>query len=100
MLRPFARPASVVGLSCAASRRRLFSTGFGIDAKKEKKKISSDPLRILFCGSDAFSCASLHALHEEHRKNRRLVESLDVMVLPAKRTGRGFKQIREGKIFF
>ncbi|KAK2592677.1 Methionyl-tRNA formyltransferase [Conoideocrella luteorostrata] len=59
------------------------------------KKASSDPLRILFCGSDAFSCASLRALHSENVQNRGLVEALDVMVLPGKRTGRGLKQIRE-----
>ena len=60
---------------------------------------TSEPLRILFCGSDEFSCASLKALHAEHETNRSLVESLEVMVLPGKRTGRGFKQVREGMCF-
>jgi hypothetical protein len=56
---------------------------------------ASGPLRILFCGSDDFSCESLSALHREHVRNPRLVESLDVMVRPPKRTGRGLKQFRE-----
>ncbi|EGU87006.1 hypothetical protein FOXB_02400 [Fusarium oxysporum f. sp. conglutinans Fo5176] len=67
--------------------RRLFS--------QSVPRNSSDPLRILFCGSDEFSCASLKALHEEHRHNKKLVESLDVMVLPPRRMGRGFKTLRE-----
>lgn len=57
----------------------------------------SDPLRILFCGSDEFSCVSLSALHREHVRNRGLVEALDVMVLPAKPTGRGLRRLREGE---
>ncbi|RSL99079.1 hypothetical protein CEP52_009933 [Fusarium oligoseptatum] len=55
----------------------------------------SEPLRILFCGSDDFSCASLKAVYEEHSRNKDLIESLDVMVLPPKRMGRSFKTLRE-----
>lgn len=72
----------------AFQQRRCFSSEF--------TRKASDPLRILFCGSDAFSCESLRALHREHETNRGLVESLDVMVLPPRRTGRGFKEIKEG----
>ncbi|KAI1178018.1 Formyltransferase [Nemania sp. FL0916] len=57
------------------------------------KKIS-DPLHILFCGSDDFSCASLKALHDEHVQNPELIRSIDVVVRPGKRTGRGYKTIR------
>lgn len=57
---------------------------------------ASDPLRILFCGSDEFSCASLEALHSEHLQNPSLVRSIDVVVRPGKRTGRGLKEIRQG----
>ncbi|OTA03652.1 hypothetical protein A9Z42_0040830 [Trichoderma parareesei] len=64
-------------------------------SSSEITRKASDPLRILFCGSDAFSCESLRALHREHETNRGLVESLDVMVLPPRRTGRGFKEIKE-----
>ncbi|KAK0384923.1 hypothetical protein NLU13_7402 [Sarocladium strictum] len=56
---------------------------------------SHEPLRILFCGSDRFSCASLQALHTEHVKNGKLIEALDVMVLPPKWAGRGNKELRE-----
>ncbi|KAH7326162.1 formyl transferase [Stachybotrys elegans] len=56
---------------------------------------TSDPLRILFCGSDDFSCRSLRALHEEKKRNPALIESMEVMVRPPKRTGRGYKQLRE-----
>ncbi|KAH7149337.1 formyl transferase [Dactylonectria estremocensis] len=81
MLRSFLRPRSLVGLMI--SRRRCLSTR------------ATDPLRILFCGSDEFSCASLKAIYEEKIRNKDLVESLDVMVLPPKRAGRGYKDIRE-----
>ncbi|KAL1840965.1 hypothetical protein VTJ49DRAFT_7571 [Mycothermus thermophilus] len=61
---------------------------------------ASDPLRILFCGSDHFSCASLRALHEELRRGSSqdgggLIHSIDVVVRPAKPTGRGYKVLRE-----
>ncbi|OAQ74846.1 methionyl-tRNA formyltransferase [Purpureocillium lilacinum] len=56
---------------------------------------SSDPLRILFCGSDDFSVASLRALHAERARDPSLVSALDVMVLPPRRTGRGLKTLRE-----
>ncbi|KAI1187384.1 formyl transferase [Nemania serpens] len=55
----------------------------------------SDPLHILFCGSDDFSCASLKALHDEHVGNPDLVRSIDVVVRPGKPTGRGYKVIRD-----
>jgi methionyl-tRNA formyltransferase len=55
----------------------------------------SSPLRILFCGSDEFSAASLSALHAEHTRNPSLIESIDVVVRPPKPTGRGYKTIRQ-----
>ncbi|RAK98386.1 methionyl-tRNA formyltransferase [Aspergillus ibericus CBS 121593] len=54
-----------------------------------------DPLRILFCGSDEFSIASLKALHKEHVKRPDRIASIDVVCRPGKRVGRGLKQIRE-----
>lgn len=89
MIRPFPRLVAATNLRLAVSQRRCFSL--------EGTAKTSDPLRILFCGSDAFSCESLHALHREHERNAQLIESLDVMVLPPRRTGRGFKDISEGK---
>lgn len=59
---------------------------------------ASDPLQILFCGSDDFSVASLQALHAEHTRNSKLVKSIDVVCKPAKRTGRGLKVFREGSV--
>lgn len=67
-------------------RRRPFATSAILS------KAQPEALRILFCGSDAFSCASLHALHAEHRRDAALVERLEVMVQPGKRMGRGFKK--------
>jgi methionyl-tRNA formyltransferase len=59
-----------------------------------------DPLRILFCGSDQFSCASLKALNDEHHRNRELIKSIDVLVRPGKRYGKGHrpKTILEGRL--
>lgn len=62
--------------------------------QQQQKKKQSDPLRILFCGSDEFSSASLRALYEEKERNPGLIESIDVVVRPGKRVGRGLKQIQ------
>ena len=56
-----------------------------------------EPLRILFCGSDEFSVASLRALHKEHERDKTLIESIDVVCRPAKPVGRGLKDRRQGK---
>lgn len=84
------RGAGAVGLCrhALAVRRpawRLYSTK------------SYDPLRILFCGSDEFSIASLKALHAYHLKEPSRITSIDVVCRPGKRVGRGLKTIREGK---
>lgn len=55
-----------------------------------------EPLHILFCGSDAFSIASLQALHAEKMQRPDSIASIDVICRPGKRYGRGLKQIREG----
>lgn len=81
--------ASTTWLSCMASARSFATTRLVYKSK-------SDALRILFCGSDAFSCESLKALYAEHQRNRELVETLEVMVLPGKRVGRGLKEVRQG----
>ncbi|KAH5651498.1 hypothetical protein HBI23_168020 [Parastagonospora nodorum] len=54
-----------------------------------------EPLRILFCGSDNFSIASLRALDEERRRAPDLIHSIDVVHRPAKPSGRGLKHLRE-----
>lgn len=57
----------------------------------------SDPLRILFCGSDVVSTEALQALYEECKFNRELVESIDVVVQPPKPSGRGLKKLVAGE---
>ncbi|EOA92169.1 uncharacterized protein SETTUDRAFT_86942 [Exserohilum turcica Et28A] len=52
------------------------------------------PLRILFCGSDAFSIASLRALVHVQHGVPRLIDSIHVLHRPAKPTGRGLKTLR------
>ena len=54
-----------------------------------------DPLRILFCGADSFSCASLRALYLEHRRDPLSIASIDVVCRPPKPVGRGYKSIKE-----
>jgi hypothetical protein len=58
---------------------------------------ASEPLRILFCGSDHFSIASLRALVEAKRDVPKLIQSIDVLHRPGKPTGRGLKHVREGR---
>lgn len=58
---------------------------------------TSNPLRILFCGTDAFSVASLRALRAEQLRDPDHIRSIDVLVRPAKRTGRGLKVYKPGK---
>lgn len=57
-----------------------------------------DPLRILFCGSDLFSCASLSALHVLHKNNPEIVKSIDVVCRAPKPVGRGYKELRPREI--
>lgn len=61
-------------------------------------KLASEPLRILFCGSDDFSAASLRALHALQQSDPSLVESIDVLVRPGKPVGRGRKHIHVGPL--
>lgn len=57
---------------------------------------TSEDLRILFCGSDDFSIASLNALYNEHLENKAQIASIDVVCRPPKRTGRGYKNWQKG----
>ncbi|KAK8053734.1 Formyltransferase [Apiospora saccharicola] len=83
--------------------QRGFSSNFftatrNLQQQEQRQKKQSDPLRILFCGSDEFSSASLRALHEEKERNPGLIDSIDVVVRPGKRVGRGLKQIQHPPI--
>lgn len=59
---------------------------------------SAEPLSILFCGSDAFSIASLRALSAAKQEVPGLIDSIHVVHRPAKPIGRGLKVLREGNI--
>ncbi|KAL4921556.1 formyl transferase [Aspergillus aurantiobrunneus] len=79
------------GLLCSYRQTRLFPSL----ASRCLSTKAHDPLRILFCGSDEFSIASLKALHAERVKQPDRIASIDVVCRPGKRVGRGLKQIRE-----
>lgn len=64
-----------------------------------RKLPPTEPLRILFCGSDEFSCASLRALHKLQAAKPKLIKSIDVLVRPGKPAGRGLKRIATGPLF-
>ncbi|KAK8879533.1 formyl transferase [Apiospora arundinis] len=85
-------------LYCGSSSPRGFTTTARRSQEQQRKKKESDALRILFCGSDEFSSASLRALHEEKERNPGLIESIDVVVRPGKPVGRGMKSIRHPPI--
>lgn len=76
--------------------RRIVTTESAEGQKPQIRPLppkTSDPLRILFCGSDHFSCASLSALHALHQAQPTLIDSIDVLVRPGKPSGRGLKRI-------
>ncbi|PPJ52248.1 hypothetical protein CBER1_10519 [Cercospora berteroae] len=80
------RPIKRLGAPSAASAARRSLTS--------STKLS-DPLRVLFCGSDDFSKYSLRALHELKQESPDTISSLEVVCRPDKRTGRGLKQVHE-----
>ena len=59
---------------------------------------AEEPLRILFCGSDRFSIASLDALVTAKHRVPGLIEDIHVAHRPAKPTGRGLKTLKEGSL--
>ncbi|KAJ5709964.1 methionyl-tRNA formyltransferase family protein [Penicillium malachiteum] len=83
----------VRGPSALASCRQLYASQ--LPKYRLYSTRSYDPLRILFCGSDEFSIASLKALHAYHLKQPSRIASIDVVCRPGKRVGRGLKKIRE-----
>lgn len=56
--------------------------------------VASQPLRILFCGSDEFSAISLQRLHQESLRDRSFITSIDVVCKAGKPAGRGLRTIR------
>jgi methionyl-tRNA formyltransferase len=57
---------------------------------------TTDPLRILFCGSDKYSVACLEPLAQILHHDARNIESIDVLCRTDKPVGRGLKMLREG----
>ncbi|TVY87731.1 Methionyl-tRNA formyltransferase, mitochondrial [Lachnellula willkommii] len=86
LLLPF-RTLQYVSRSCPS--------GLNIRGRRWYTSKVSKPLRILFCGSDEFSCASLRALQKEQHENPQLIASIDVMCRPGKKSGRSMTKIRE-----
>ncbi|KAF2127429.1 Formyltransferase [Dothidotthia symphoricarpi CBS 119687] len=64
-------------------------------ASTEAPTRAAEPLRILFCGSDDFSIASLRALCAAKRVAPKLIHSIHVVHRPAKPAGRGLKTLRD-----
>ncbi|KIW91376.1 uncharacterized protein Z519_08272 [Cladophialophora bantiana CBS 173.52] len=58
------------------------------------KSESDDPLRILFCGTDRFSVASLEALDRYSKTPESNILSIDVVTKTDKRVGRGRKLVK------
>ena len=85
-------------LKCVATTSKSPScnlySGRSYSTKKQFKE--SKPLRILFCGSDEFSSASLRAIHAEQQRKPEFIKSIDVLCRPGKPFGRSLKTIREG----
>jgi len=75
----------------AQSNKRWLGTRLSSTAAKHH-----EPLRVLFCGADAFSIYSLRALHKLQQANPEKIASIDVVCRPDKRVGRGLKKIQEG----
>ncbi|RFU29656.1 hypothetical protein B7463_g6683, partial [Scytalidium lignicola] len=77
------------------TRKPLFHAVKHFQSTRFASSKVSKPLRILYCGSDDFSSASLRALHAEQLRDPQTIASIDVMCRPGKRTGRSLKKIRE-----
>jgi methionyl-tRNA formyltransferase len=57
-----------------------------------------DPLRILFCGSEEFSIASLQTIVGLQQKYPLNIKSIDVVCRTDKSVGRGLKTVRQAPI--
>lgn len=78
-----------------ASKHFRSNRPLGIRRRHISCKVS-EPLNILFCGSDEFSIASLRALHNEAKEDAESITNIDVLCRPDKRVGRGLQAIRHG----
>jgi hypothetical protein len=83
------RLLSILSRCSFISHHRSFSTT--VRAARQH-----DPLRILFCGSDSFSIASLLSVVDVMRQDNKIVRSIDVLCRTDKRVGRGLKEVNQG----
>ena len=104
-LRKCCFPASILRFSrintqprCLAIRYPRTVSTVGVLEPATKLQQQHDPLRILFCGSDAFSVASLKALNRICQERPQVIESIDVLCKEDQRTGRGLENINEGTL--
>lgn len=67
-------------------------------ARSPTSKGPTEPLRILFCGSDEVSASCLEGLDDERKQGKSNIKSIDVVCRPQKRSGRGGKTVRERPI--
>ncbi|KIX05058.1 uncharacterized protein Z518_05930 [Rhinocladiella mackenziei CBS 650.93] len=85
---------SRTGLSVSGRQFRSYLYHQALRHISDQKKDHGDPLRILFCGSDWFSAASLRALYKFSQCPDSNILSIDVVTRNDKRVGRGFKIIK------
>ncbi len=71
---------------------------YGLSRYLSSQRNKGDPLRILYCGSDAFSTVCLRALCEYSREPESGILSIDVVTRTDKRTGRGLKILKQSAI--
>jgi hypothetical protein len=64
-------------------------------SRPRSSALKDEPLRVLYCGSDSFSCASLKALHRESQLPSSNIASIDVVCREGKPYGRGLKSVRD-----
>ncbi|KAL2073717.1 hypothetical protein VTL71DRAFT_11043 [Oculimacula yallundae] len=91
-IRPLARKLNVFQLLYV---HKSYSTATTTSTAEDSLRKVSKPLRILFCGSDEFSIASLLAVYDEHKRNPEYIKSIDVVCRPGKPAGRSLKRIRD-----
>ncbi|KAJ4378544.1 Methionyl-tRNA formyltransferase [Didymella sp. IMI 355093] len=84
-------PVRALLVSSVRSRPHLTACYYSTAAPAKR----ADPLRILFCGADEFSIASLLALNQARRDVPGLIDAIHVAHRPAKPTGRGLKVLKE-----
>ena len=87
---------SVIRFSAAIKTYKPIRLGQRLQYASTEARRNHDPLRILFCGSDEISAASLRTLHEAALERPDFIASIEVVCKMGKPVGRGMKHIREG----